>query len=90
MTRREAKARDVRTGDVITIPWSRDGVTLTVHYPTWEKFTNPEGWTGDVIRFTGVDSLGRRVEKGWGQSPDGLVYIVDSNPFDRHTFGEIQ
>lgn len=73
---RTAQARDVRTGDVITNDYADRGLTLTVDYPTWERFTNPEGQTSDVIRFTGVDSWGRRHDKGWGQSPDGRVYIA--------------
>lgn len=89
---RKATARDVRTGDTITNDWARinfHDLTLTVDYPTWERFTNPEGWTGDVIRFTGTDSRGRHVENGWGLRPDHRVYIIEEAPHDGDTFGEL-
>jgi hypothetical protein len=90
MTTRKAEARDVRTGDVITNVWAdRTGRTLTVDYPSWEKFTNPEGWTGDVIRFTGTDNHGRHVEKGYGSRPDGRVYIVEEAPRRGESFGAL-
>lgn len=87
---REAKARDVRTGDVITnVLAARRGITLTVDYVTWETFTNPEGWTGDVIRFTGTDNRAQYREKTMGVKPGDRVYIVEEAPHDGDTFGEL-
>ncbi|MGX6604801.1 hypothetical protein ACWKSP_22135 [Micromonosporaceae bacterium Da 78-11] len=88
MSFQQVTAAEVRTGDVITTPWAPNR-TLTVDYPTRERFTSPEGVTSDVVRFTGMDSFGQHVEKGWGQSADGRVYIVEAAPRDGNTFGAL-
>lgn len=87
---RKAEARDVRTGDVITNAWAdRTGRTLTVDYPSWEKFRNPEGEILDVIRFTGTDNRGEYREKTMGAKPGDRVYIVEEAPHDGDTFGAL-
>lgn len=87
---RKAEARDVRTGDVITNDYAAaQGITLTVDYPTWEKFTNPEGWTGDIIRFTGTDNRGQYRERAMGAKPGDRVYVVREAPRDGDTFGAL-
>jgi hypothetical protein len=84
---REAKARELRTGDVFTTPWAPKGLTVTVDYVTWGKFTNPVGWTHDVIHVTGVDSNGREIVRGCTQPLDGPVWIVREAPRYGNTFG---
>lgn len=79
MTARETTADQVRTGDTITNDYARER-WLFVDYPTWDRFTNPEGQTLDRIRFTGVDRWGKRVELGYGMTPKGRVYIVEDAP----------
>jgi hypothetical protein len=86
---RKAKVREVRTGDVIAIRGVRKDLTLTVHYPIWEKHTAPDGFTQQAVWFAGVDSTGKRVEKGWGQKPDTLVYVVEEAPRRGNTFGAL-
>lgn len=88
VTARKATAREVRTGDVITTDYARP-IMLTVDYPTWEKFRSPEGWAGDVIRFTGVDNHGQRREKTMGCRPGDRVYILTEAPRDGDTFGAL-
>ena len=82
---RLAKAREVRTGDTITNDYARKR-WMTVDYPTWDRFTNPEGQTFDRIRFTGTDRCGQHVELGYGMPPDGRVYVVADAPFDGDTY----
>lgn len=89
MTARQTTAREIRTGDVIQTAWSPFELALTVEYLTLDRFTNPEGATFDRVRFTGTDSLGRRVEHGWGVKADERVYVVEEAPRDGDTFGAL-
>jgi hypothetical protein len=85
---RKARAHQVRTGDIIATAWSPRHLTLTVDYPTWEHFTSPEGVTNTVIRFTGTDSSGTHVDKGWGVRHSEWVFIAGTVlAFDIDTFG---
>ncbi|WP_045740785.1 hypothetical protein [Actinoplanes rectilineatus] len=86
MTTRKTTADQVRTGDTITVPWGTK-LTLTVDYPSWGTFTSSQGWTAPVIRFTGVDSLGRHVTEGWAQKPHGPVYVVQEAPLKQDVPG---
>ena len=86
---REARARELRTGDTFTTPWSPRGRTFTVDYPIWETHVDADGGTRPVIWFAGTYESGRRTERGAGQDPDGRVYILAEAPRDGDTFGAL-
>jgi hypothetical protein len=87
-------AGQVRTGQIISTPWSRYRL-LEVEHVTREQFRSPEGPTLEVVRFTGweawhtldsdephVDREGKQVIGGWGQ-PVGAPIKVHVDPIVR-------
>lgn len=92
MTARKAEARDVRTGDVIQTTWSRihdPNLTLTVDYPTFDRFLSPGVGVIDRVRFTGVDNYGDYRENIMGCGPGDRVYVVEEALHDGDTFGAL-
>jgi hypothetical protein len=91
----ETTASQIRTGHVIATPYGGRHRTLEVAYTVRERFTNPEGVTAEVVRFSGwelsCDGIrrGAWVEAGWGQRRDGRVYIVADNRRQPVTFGSL-
>lgn len=74
-------AEQVRTGQIITNDYARPR-TFEVAWPVRQRFTNPEGATMDVVRFTGwkLGHDGGRLEwteASGGMLPGGRVYVVD-------------
>lgn len=92
MTARKTTAREVRTGDIIQTTWSRihdRNLTLTVEYPTYDRFDSPGVGVIDRVRFTGVDNYGKRRENIMGCGPNDRVYVVSEAPRDGDTFGAL-
>jgi len=73
MTPIKLPASAIRTGHVIVSMWGHRADSLEVEIVHREWF---EG--RPVVRFTGwATGSVERVVRGWGQSIDGLVYVVD-------------
>lgn len=69
-------AEQIRTGDIITTAYARPGWSLDVAYTIRERFTNHEGTTYEVVRFSGFDNHGEWREKAAGHRPDQNVYLI--------------
>lgn len=94
-------AAHVRTGHVISSPWSHSLSRLEVETVTHELFRSPEGVTAPVVRFTGWELFDgkpafnhegeriRRVIRGWGQRAEGHVTVHADLRDDRDTFGRL-
>lgn len=79
----------VRTGYVITTPYTPRFKSLEVQSITRQLFRSPEGRVSEVVRFTGYElfnyrpfsnadgTRGGRVVNGWGQFPDTLIRVHD-------------
>ena len=76
----------VTTGMVIMSQWGSP-FELEVAYTIRERFTNPEGWTSEVIRFAGWQ--GTKWFPVWGgERLTGKVYLVrDLREMEQQTFG---
>ncbi len=87
-------AAEVRTGQIISTPWSAYR-RMEVETVTREKFVNhTEDYAAEVVRFTGweTDAAGRpvlnvdgericRVIRGWAQRADGRIYVHAQLPW---------
>lgn len=80
MAMMKTTAERVRTGQIITNDYA-DGRLFEVAYPVRLRFTNPEGATMDVVRFSGWPVTPTGVRGAWaeasgGMLPAGRVYVA--------------
>ena len=80
---RITRADQVRTGETIITHFAHAtrGKPITVGIVHRERFTNPDGETLDVIRYTGVTDQGQCVDRSYGSRPDDRVYVLQEAPF---------
>lgn len=75
-------AAAVRSTDIIRTPHAARHEALEVNIVHLETFTNPEGRTLRVVRYTGWELFdgerSRRVTRGWGQVDGDNVIVIGS------------
>ena len=80
---RITRADQVRTGETILthFAYATRRPAITVGIVHRELFTNPEGETAEVIRYSGVTDSRQHVDRGYGSRPDDRVYVLQEAPF---------
>jgi hypothetical protein len=76
MTTTKLPASAIRTGHVIVSMWGNHRDELEVELVHREWFRGDDNVSRPVVRFTGWVNGVTRVERGYGQPIDGLVYVV--------------